>query len=1193
MQKLNVSAHTSYVGETGINHHFRSFLRELSKHCNLKVRNFTVGSTWAGMNSTPHNNEPYFNEIDKSILYRQTLTDDGVRTDHPIYTDYTGKFDVNLVSDIANHYYFFEQYNGPKIAYFAWESTRIPGAFFEKLKEFDEVWVPSTWQKKNLCQQGYDENKIKIVSEGVEKNTFYPEEVSYDKYYSDGRFKFIMFGRWEFRKCTKEIIRTFLDTFTQDEPVDLILSVDNGWAMDECKSTQERLIRHGFRDDRLKTISFCDREDYVKFLKKGHVFLSCSRGEGWNLPLIEAMSCGTPSIYSNCSAQLEYASEKGLPVNVLRQIPSDTDDGLYHEPDFKHLSTVMRDAYVNYSQHKEKAVKDSESIREKFCWEVAAKIASERIDAVYNKHADRRLKVLYITPHLSTGGCPQFLLKKIKILGNEHELHCVEYANYGGYTIQRKQIQEKLKERFYEVGQDKQEIVNIIKRISPDVVHFEEMPEYFMDDAVAKNIYDSARKYSIIETSHDSSFNPAGKRFFPDRMLLVSPYQKENLKSLNIPSEVYEYPLSINIRKPRAVALKTLNLDPKKKHVVHIGLFTPRKNQAEIVEYAKMLADYPVQFHFVGNQAPNFESYWGPIMKNFPANCTWWNERKDVENFYQAADLFLFVSKENIGDKETSPLVLREAASFNVPTLMYNLPVYVGMYDEYDNVKYLNKDMNKNYNMILEAIQLAPSGTDAKNKMEVEFGDVVVDLGAGTGKWSNAAVKRGASELYSFEPIARDALALKRNVPEATVFQLAVSHKNEVIELKDTENNANKVVAITLPDVLNLVNRTINFIHIDIGNFVTHIFDDLSYSDCSKINKMLIKLVDTGSLSEFSDTLKSKGFHLEYQPAPGGFYVTAQFVRIADVNINYNNTDNKIEYSSKTDIPDATVTVRDIDSKMVMWAANHAPLVQNIGYWIIPVAKQYRDFETDPLFGGLTVDIYQKDQLIFSKDFRIKHLSIKKPKTKIRNNFSPCYDNYMEFFVHKIYEKYMAGKSFDVIVDVGANAGMWVEYARSVAKYKKIYAIEPNVQALKILNDSFTEEELTVVDKALYPTDGELEFFVDPANSTISSITSLSHLSATYKVKSISFKSFIKEFGIDTIDLMKVDIETGEYGLFGSFAQDDFDKINNLLVEYHLFDGRTYEKDATNLVNTFKSAGFSVEIFPQHSGGGFIFGTKK
>jgi hypothetical protein len=74
---------------------------------------------------------------------------------------------------------------------------------------------------------------------------------------------------------------------------------------------------------------------------------------------------------------------------------------------------------------------------------------------------------------------------------------------------------------------------------------------------------------------------------------------------------------------------------------------------------------------------------------------------------------------------------------------------------------------------------------------------------------------------------------------------------------------------------------------------------------------------------------------------------------------------------------------------------------------------------------------------------------------------------------------------------------------------------------------------------------------------------------------------------------MKVDIETGEYGLFGSFAQDDFDKINNLLVEYHLFDGRTYEKDATNLVNTFKSAGFSVEIFPQHSGGGFIFGTKK
>ena len=41
-----------------------------------------------------------------------------------------------------------------------------------------------------------------------------------------------------------------------------------------------------------------------------------------NLPLIEAMACGTPSIYSNCSGQLEFAKGKGLPVKISHMEPA-------------------------------------------------------------------------------------------------------------------------------------------------------------------------------------------------------------------------------------------------------------------------------------------------------------------------------------------------------------------------------------------------------------------------------------------------------------------------------------------------------------------------------------------------------------------------------------------------------------------------------------------------------------------------------------------------------------------------------------------------------------------------------------------------------------------------------------------------------------------------------------------------------
>ena len=50
------------------------------------------------------------------------------------------------------------------------------------------------------------------------------------------------------------------------------------------------------------------------------------------------------------------------------------------------------------------------------------------------------MKIIYITPHLSTGGLPQYLLKKIQSL-QEKEVWCIEYNFVSDrYTVQRNQI---------------------------------------------------------------------------------------------------------------------------------------------------------------------------------------------------------------------------------------------------------------------------------------------------------------------------------------------------------------------------------------------------------------------------------------------------------------------------------------------------------------------------------------------------------------------------------------------------------------------------------------------------------------------------------------------------------------------------------------------------------------------------------
>ena len=138
--------------------------------------------------------------------------------------------------------------------------------------------------------------------------------------------------------------------------------------------------------------------------------------------------------------------------------------------------------------------------------------------------------------------------------------------------------------------------------------------------------------------------------------------------------------------------MRELGVDPALKHVLNVGLWTSRKNQKEVIAYAKLLPE--VQFHFVGNLAENFKEYWEPLTKELPDNCIVWGERDDVEKFYSCMDLFLFTSKGSGYDKETNPLVVKEALSWNIPVLAHKIDSYLDKYDE--KVTWLSDDLNIN-----------------------------------------------------------------------------------------------------------------------------------------------------------------------------------------------------------------------------------------------------------------------------------------------------------------------------------------------------------------------------------------------------------------------------------------------------------------------------------------------------------------
>jgi hypothetical protein len=106
-------------------------------------------------------------------------------------------------------------------------------------------------------------------------------------------------------------------------------------------------------------------------------------------------------------------------------------------------------------------------------------------------------------------------------------------------------------------------------------------------------------------------------------------------------------------------------------------------------------------FHFVGNQAGNFEHYWGPIMETKPDNCVVWGEREDVDTFLQASDIHLFTS-----NMELNPLSIKESLGYSLPTFIFNLHTYMNKYDDFENVVFLTGDKFKDANLILDNLGL-------------------------------------------------------------------------------------------------------------------------------------------------------------------------------------------------------------------------------------------------------------------------------------------------------------------------------------------------------------------------------------------------------------------------------------------------------------------------------------------------------
>jgi glycosyltransferase involved in cell wall biosynthesis len=261
-----------------------------------------------------------------------------------------------------------------RIAYTTYETDRLPAARVELLNRYHKVLVPSTHNREVFGRSGVS-RPIEVVPHlgrpaRQVRNGRFPQ--------FDGLFVFYVISTWTARKALPETIIAFLEAFTADDPVVLVVktTAEDHVALEQLRLGQRpdpsphfgqawwslaQLLR-GRRDAPRVHLATGDVDRAVidELHTVGHCFLSLSRGEGWNLGAFEATAHGNPVVVTGWGGHLDFLPAAYPYLVDYELVPAErdgVDDWFHPEPserwaraDVRQASALLRRIYEDQAQ---------------------------------------------------------------------------------------------------------------------------------------------------------------------------------------------------------------------------------------------------------------------------------------------------------------------------------------------------------------------------------------------------------------------------------------------------------------------------------------------------------------------------------------------------------------------------------------------------------------------------------------------------------------------------------------------------------------------------------------------------------------------------------------------------------------------------------------------------------------------------
>jgi FkbM family methyltransferase len=219
-------------------------------------------------------------------------------------------------------------------------------------------------------------------------------------------------------------------------------------------------------------------------------------------------------------------------------------------------------------------------------------------------------------------------------------------------------------------------------------------------------------------------------------------------------------------------------------------------------------------------------------------------------------------------------------------------------------------------------------------------------------------------------------------------------------------------------------------------------------------------------------------------------------------------------------------------------------------------------------------------------DYNINQVNGKTLKLNLNDDLQKHFDNptnYAPTIINQInndefYKRFFVGKKDLVVLDIGANIGLFSLHVYPACKH--IIAFEPTPSHYQKLEYLTSGTNVELRQKALSNTEGTTKFFLAAPNSTMNSLVQ-HYGNESLEVPCTTLSSILEQEQLDHVDFCKIDIEGSEMiAITHEEIAKVADKIARFYVEVHhtaSINGNDLTKNKPILTGIFEDNGYKIE----------------